>query len=96
MKKTAVLLITLLFIASSAVASTEKLTSTDWVKITRQRKVYFVLGSMEAFQKRNTVFRHTMNDYIAWLDESAAGKVSADMDLVFSELVAAKERPSAA
>ena len=81
-----------LFLAGSVAWAAEKLSSEDWKKITRQRKIYFVLGSMETFQEKGTIFRHAMDEYIGWMDQAASrGDSPKDMSEVFSELVSARE-----
>ena len=93
-KKTIFFLAALMLAASTAAAETEKLTAAEWPALTRQRKIYFVLGSMEAFQKKGVLFRHTMDDYIGWLGVEAGKSSSADMDEVFGGLVDEKEKPA--
>ncbi len=93
-KKILFFLAALMLAAAAAAAETEKLTAAEWPALTRQRKIYFVLGSMEALQKKGVLFRHTMDDYIEWLEAEAGTRPSADMDEVFGGLVAAKERPA--
>jgi hypothetical protein len=77
-----------------AEAITEKISAKEWLDLTRQRKIYFVLGSMEDFQQeKQVVFRHTMDDYIQWMDSKIL-KMSGqtDMNEIFSAIVAEKEK----
>ena len=79
--------------AACAGAFTEELDTGDWLKITRQRKVYFVLGSVEAFQRKGVIFRHTMEEYIGWMDRGASKNIPRrNMARVFFDLVVAQER----
>ena len=95
MKKLLSLLLIFLSFAGTLWAAPEKLTSLSWTTITRQRKIYFVLGSMESFQEKGVVFRHTMEEYICWLDQAASSKASSnDMDTVFARLVVVREGSS--
>ena len=48
MKRLGLVLLVLFSLSTEALAI-EKLTAGDWPKITRQRKIYFVLGTMEEF-----------------------------------------------
>ena len=88
------LLVFLCLTVAVVLAFTEKLTVKDWAKITHQRKIYFVLGSMEAFEEKGIVFTHTMDDYILWMDKETSKKANAEnMDKVFADLVSANEAP---
>ena len=92
MKKLIIFLFIGFLLAGSVEASTEKLSAKDWAAITRQRKIYFILGSMEAFQEKGYIFRHTMDDYMTWMNQAAKSKSSAkNMDDLFSKAVSSNE-----
>ena len=92
MKKIIVFLLIGSLLAGSLEASTEKLSAREWATITRQRKIYFILGSMEAFQEKGYIFRHTMDDYMTWMNQAVKSKSSAkSMDDLFSKAVFSHE-----
>ena len=71
-------------------ASTEKLTKKNWLKINEQRKIYYVIGKMEEYQKKGKVFDKSVHDYIALLDQKAKQNPKApdlDMDSLFADIV---------
>ena len=78
-----------------AFAATEKLTTSDWVKISEQRKYYYIFGQREAYAEKGVVFSHTPADYLKLLDEKArTDRMSfpQDMDEIFDALVHEKEK----
>jgi hypothetical protein len=93
LRKIATFFFVWLLAAAGVSAETEKLTPQDWLRITSQRKQYYVFGMREKFQEKGVTFRHTTSEYIAWLDEVAQGAKdkAQDLDNVFSELVRKKE-----
>ena len=79
-------------------AVTEKLTTSDWVKISEQRKFYYIFGQREAYAGKGVVFSHSPADYLKLLDEKAKTDRMAfpqDMDKVFEALVSVQEKPLA-
>ncbi len=91
-KKTVAWIFALSLFAGAATAMTEKLKVSEWAGLTEQRKIYFTLGSIEEFQEKGILFRHSMDDYIHWMDEAAAANVAeTNMDDIFSGLVKVHE-----
>lgn len=87
-------ILTILSCLSVEAAAVEKFSAGEWPKVSRQRKIYFVMEYMEEFQKRHqTVFRRTMEDYIGYLDKMAAThSKSDDMGALFSKAVYLNEK----
>ena len=84
-----------LMTVSLATAKTEPLSKDQWLKISEQRKLYFIFSKMEEFQGKGTVFNHSAQDYILFLDEaSMTPQGSSDMDSVFESVVHRKEGSS--
>lgn len=95
-KKSVTIVLTFLIFLSLPVVAAEELSAKEWRALAYQRKVYFALGSIEAHQGQGVVFRHSMNEYIRWLDGAAAvARDDAGMESIFSELVGMQETGTA-
>lgn len=92
MKRGLALFFLFVFLSVEA-GAVESVTAKEWFKLSRQRKIYFVLGSMEDYQEKRVLFRHTMDDYIGWLDGTSPNvKPDTPMSEVFASVVAVKEK----
>jgi Ni/Co efflux regulator RcnB len=101
MKKLVLTILTISIAAfplAGARAEAEKLTGSDWSRISEQRKLYFIFGTMEEHQARGVVFTKTASDYLPLLDKKVSqdrDSGSRDMKLIF-DLTMRENEPSLA
>ena len=94
-----ILPIALIFVSVSVILaeSGEHLKGQDWLKITEQRKIYYIFAKRESAEYADVVFTHSASDYIKLLDQALAGKSNLrdlDMDQVFRTVVYENEAGS--
>ncbi len=83
-----------LYVPTTLHADPEKLTEEDWQRISKQRKIYYVLQTMESFNGRGVVFSHSASDYIDSLDRLVikdSKLKNQDMERIFETAVSQNE-----
>ena len=94
MKRLALIIALLAIFSNPIWAATEKLTGKEWLKISEQRKLYYIFGKREEFQEKGVVFGHSAEDYIDFLNKKIrqnSSLESENVDNVFKNVVRENE-----
>ena len=73
----------------------EKLLGRDWLKISRQRKIYFIFAAEESFPAKGVTFKPA-GDYIELMDRKISGNPALrdkSADKIFHDVVMETSRP---